>query len=227
MVCNKCKVDYPIEKFDTYFHSGHNKHFTRKICNPCMRIGYKEYKLKVKLLSQPIPVPVIPDDWKQCSCCNKYKCLDDFYHSPKGTAFKNCKECHVINYKKKVIENSKDRGGSERVSYYPNTYVDKYQKEQTFWVMELMGWTYNDNGVWSKEGIKDKDKVWTNVIPTKKKRTGNMTGGRKRLPIHKKVDEVIRDYNEGNNFFDLATIYGCSHTTIRKLIRDYYGKTTG
>ena len=48
MVCNKCKVDCPIEKFDTYFHSTKNKHYTRRICNPCMRLGYREYKLKIK-----------------------------------------------------------------------------------------------------------------------------------------------------------------------------------
>ena len=71
MICSKCKIDCPIEKFDTYFHSTKNKHYTRRICNPCMRIGYREYKLKIK--SQQIPVPVIPDGYKQCSDCNEYK----------------------------------------------------------------------------------------------------------------------------------------------------------
>ena len=88
--------------------------------------------------------------------------------------------------------------------------------------MELMGWTYNDNGVWSREGIKDKNKVWVNIDEkNKKKKGGNRSGGRKRLSIHSKIDDVMRDYKNGNDFFELADIYECSHTTIRKLIKDY------
>ena len=243
-VCNKCLVDKPQDQYYKEFRWG--KYYYKKYCLDCFRKQSRDWKLRNKLkkqelieLPQPKEIiqPKVPelqpvilevtDGYKECCYCKEIKPLINFYHSPKGTPFKNCKQCHVKHYREKIVENNKDKGGSERISYYPNTYVDQYQKEQTFWLMELLGWTYNDNGVWSKEGIKDKNKVWTNVVTTRKKRNVNMTGGRKRLPVHKKVDEVIKDYNNGINFYELGDIYDCSHTTIRKLVKDYYdGKTT-
>jgi Mor family transcriptional regulator len=235
-ICNKCFIDKPQDQYYREFRWG--KYYYKKYCLDCSRKQAREYKLKKdKLIELPqqekIIQPVVPelqpdvfitpDNSKECFTCEVVKPLTDFYHSTRGTTFKNCKQCHVKHYREKIVENNKDKGGSERVSYYPNTYVDQYQKEQTFWIMELMGWTYNDNGVWSKEGMKDKDKVWTNIDETnKKKKYQNYNGGRKILAVHSKIEDVIRDHNNGNNFFDLADIYNCSHTTIRKLIKDYY-----
>ena len=240
-VCTKCSID---KLLDQYFKEERwGKIYYKKYCLVCSKKQIKEWKLRNKLkkkeliqLPQPKEIiqPVVPelqpevlevtDGYKECCYCKEIKPLTNFYHSPKGTPFKNCKKCHVKHYREKIVENNKDKGGSERVSYYPNTYVDKYQKEQTFWLMELLGWTYTD-GIWWKEGIKDKNNNWTNIVKTTKpktKKVNNNSGGRKMLPVHKKVDEVIRDYNKGINFYELGDIYDCSHTTIRKLIKDYY-----
>jgi hypothetical protein len=85
-----------------------------------------------------------------------------------------------------------------------------------------LGWSYTD-GVWWKKGFKTKDKVWECFVETpKQKRKGNNKGGRKVLAIHQQVEQIIKDYEKGMNYFDLADIYKCSHTSIRKLIRDYY-----
>ena len=152
------------------------------------------------------------------------KCLDDFYHSLRGTPFKNCKECHVKHYKDKVIENRKDKGGSERVSYYPNTYVDIYQKEQTFWLMELLGWTYNDNGVWSKEGFKDANKKWNifkETVPAKKKRKRTTVVALKTNRILDSMSEIVEKKANGMSFHELADIYNVSHTTLRAAFRKY------
>jgi Mor family transcriptional regulator len=239
-VCNKCFIDKPQQEYYKEFRWG--KFYYKKYCLDCFRKQARDWKLRNKLKKEQlielpqqekIIQPEVPelqpevlhvqDGYKKCGTCEITKSKEDFYHSPKGTPFKNCKDCHVKNYKEKIVENNKDKGGSERVPYYPNQYADKYQKQQTFWVMELMGWTYNDNGVWSKEGIKDKNKVWKNLIETKRKiKYPNYRGGRKILPVYNKIEEVIKDYNDGNDFYELADIYECSHTTIRKLVKEYY-----
>lgn len=89
--------------------------------------------------------------------------------------------------------------------------------------MKLMGWTYNDNGVWSKEGFKDKNNVWYKFKEKKKLvlRRNNNTG-RKFAKVHNYTEEVIRKHEEGLDFYELSYIYSCSHTTIRKLVKNYY-----
>jgi len=53
-------------------------------------------------------------------------------------------------------EELEENGGSEKISPKPNTYKDKYQKEQTFMVMRILGYTYNEEtGVWTKPGVKE------------------------------------------------------------------------
>ena len=162
MVCSKCKIDVPIEKFDTYFHSTKNKHYTRRICKPCMRIGYREYKSKIK--SQQIPVPVIPDNHKQCGTCNEYKHITDFYLSHAKNPVKMCKTCYKKYHRGKVDEKISINGGSS--SYYadPNKYFDDEQKEQVFSLMKAFGWIFDKStGIWNKPGVKENG-VFINMI---------------------------------------------------------------
>jgi hypothetical protein len=241
-VCNKCNIEKPLDQYFKEIKKSNGRTYYKKYCNDCFRKQSRDWKAKNKVkknqvielpqpkeIIQPVvlklepEVLVIPDGYKECDTCKITKTKIDFYHSQRGKAFKNCKECHVKHYKEKIVDKQKNNGGSERIINKPDTYVDRYQKEQTFWLMELLGWTYNDNGVWSKEGIKDKDKVWTNIkTKPKVKRYINYNGGRKILPVHNKIDEVIQKYNEGIDFYELAYIYGCSHTTIRKIINSHY-----
>ena len=70
---------------------------------------------------------------------------------------------------------------------------------------------------------KTKDKVWECFVEAdKQKRKGHSKGGRKVLLIYQQTEQIIKDHEEGINYFELANIYKCSHTSIRKLIRDYY-----
>jgi hypothetical protein len=122
-------------------------------------------------------------------------------------------------------ENKNACGGSERIPTKCNVYVDIYQKQQTFWLMQLLGWKFNDNGIWSKENIKDETGKWLifNEQP-KKRRYPNHRGGRKILPIHQKKEEIVKQYENGTTPHELSYIYKCSHTSIRKLLRDYYNE---
>jgi hypothetical protein len=96
------------------------------------------------------------------------------------------------------------------------------QQEQTHQFLRLLGWSYT-NGVWWKKGIKTAENVWEGFVETpKRKRIGHSNGGRKVLKIYTMTEQIIKEYEEGQDYFELAHIYNCSHTSIRKLIRDYY-----
>lgn len=221
MVCSKCKVDCPIEKFDTYFHSTKNKHYTRRICNPCMRLGYREYKLKIK--SQQIPVPVIPDNHKQCSTCMEYKHLTDFYLSHAKNPIKICKICHKKYYRKRVDEKISMNGGSS--SYYsdPNKYFDNEQKEQVFSLMVSFGWIFDEStGIWNKPGVKENGVFINMVLQNKPKRAATPGGGRKiKKGVWNSIDKIMKLIEEGHSYSDIADIYCCSHTLIRSVVSNY------
>jgi len=222
MICNKCKVDYPIEKFDTYFHSSKNKHYTRKICNPCMRIGYREYKLKVK--SQQTPVPVIPDDWKQCCDCMVYQPLENYYLNKNKNHIKRCKECHGKMYREYKNQKLIDTGGAD--SYYkePNKYWDEEQKKNVFMVMEALGWIFDEpTGIWNKPGIKENG-VFINIISTdkpKRKRPSVPHGRKIKSGVWNNTDKIVKLIEEGYTYNDVADTFDCSHTTIRLVITKY------
>ena len=94
---------------------------------------------------------------KKCLMCKEYKPTSEYYKNKKtGYYHARCKKCHLEYSNKKLHEYYQKKyetcGGSEKVMAQPNNYTDKYQEAQTHWVMEVMGWKFNDNGVWSKEG---------------------------------------------------------------------------
>lgn len=237
-ICSKCKIEQPETNYYTYWHSTQKKYRTRNICNPCMYKQKKEYKSKIRqektqqieiLVQEEIIQPVQPEleinlfqdntDYKLCKGCNEYKDKVSGFYYIKQTGYYHqlCKVCHNNKSKEATRryyeEKRKNNGGSETISPKPNTYRDEYQKEQTFWIMELMGWTYNDNGVWSKEGIKDKDKNWVK-IPKKEK------GIKKPRPVFD-VQEMLRLRNEGYLFREIGERLGCSKPTVIKYLKKY------
>lgn len=158
------------------------------------------------------------DEYKLCTKCDEFKLLSDFYiHKQTNKHFSICKECQIGSSRvaaKEYWENKrKNNGGSEKVRPRPNMYTDQYQKEQTFWVMELMGWTYNDNGVWSKEGIKDKNKVW-DKIPEVPKVVKVKKGPRPSAVLD--MDKVRELREQGLTFNKIGEIFKVSGTTIIK-----------
>ena len=242
IVCNKCKIEKEDDQYYTYWHSTFKKQYTRKICQECIKKQKKKYKAKIRqeklrmkeILTQPEKVAVIapelqPDPfndnplYKFCKNCNQYKLLTDYYVNKSINGYATwCKVCHNGHTRKKQLEYYQNKyennGGSERVLSKANNFTDEYQKEQTFWIMELMGWTYNENGVWSKEGIKDKDKNWTNVkkVPKKKKEIGI------RKSREYDVDKMKELRESGLYFYEIAKIMKCSKPTVLKLLKIAY-----
>lgn len=225
-ICNKCKNEREDNQYETYFHSTRGKHYTRKICNPCMREGCRLFKQKNKLdkqIPQQIPVPVIPDNTKQCATCMEYKTFDNFYLSHAGNPVKMCKPCYVQYHRNKVEHKYKENGGKDQYYMECDRYTTQEQKDQVFMVMEALGWTYTD-GVWWKEGIKDKNKVWTNITPIVKKerKTRQTNMGRKiKSGVWNNTDKIVKFIEEGYTYFDVADIFDCSHTTIRTVVSRY------
>jgi hypothetical protein len=214
MKCNKCKLEK--ERFDTYWHSTQGKFRTRKICSDCMKKGYREYKIKVKYGSLDEYYNNKPE-YKKCNKCNTWKNLDEGFYKKRSTdyvLYNSCKDCHNKCNRDKTLVRLKEKGGSERVPPKPNTYADPYQKEFVFDFMKVMGWSFNtENGVWYKEGIKDKDNNWVNVIPTERVITKPKTH-----PAHQYADEIIALRNQGMKYSAIGKKYGASISTIQRII---------
>ena len=217
-ICSKCKIERNENEYYTYWHSTQQKYRTRLICVICTREQSKQYKLNRKNKSAVIEEPT-----QTCPQCKKDLPLTSYYESGRGRKGRYCKSCIRKNQNDKNYRKVMSEGGSERVPVQPNKYVDEHQKAQTFMVLERLGWVYNDNGVWSKEGVKTKDNHWLNIIPSgyKKRRPSGILV-RKKHGVYKYIDEIVRQKEEGMTYEDLAYIYCCSHTTLRTIINTHY-----
>jgi uncharacterized protein (DUF433 family) len=186
-----------------------------------MRIGYRDYKLKVK--SQQIPVPVIPDDWKKCSECMEFKPVDQFYLSHAKNPVKMCKVCYKEYYEKKKKTQSELKGGLDTYFKFPNEYTSEIQRKQVFMVMEVCGWIFDKStGIWNKPGLKENG-VFINITPTPKKyKKPSYGGGRKiKSGVWNNVERIVKMLEEGYTYNDVAETFDCSHTTIRSIITNY------
>jgi len=240
--CSKCKLEKPDDKFYTYWHSTQNKYRTRRICTDCTDEQKRQYRLKIKekkeiLIEEPIQEeiiqPVSPEsltdlfkdnpDYKLCRVCNTYLLIEDnFYRYGKDQRPQTlCKICHNRKSKQRTREYYEKRrinnGGSERVITKPNKYTDEYQREQTFWIMKLMGWTFDEEtGVWWKEGIKDKNKQWS-IIKPKPKQQKPQKPKRKIIDINKIIELKKRGFRNTQ----ISDMLDYTQITIRKYLKIY------
>ena len=183
MVCNKCGEDQTIDNFETYFHSNHNKHFTRRICRPCMRIGYKEYKLRVK--EEKRIKHLLVNGGKKCSVCNELKLPDQYYANRTL-----CKECvkHIEREKDRVEREKRDQQrledgiSNKRVPNKPGHYADEIQRTSTHELLTLIGWSYNPiNNLYFKEPLKSATGFWRSIKPNLNNSRVEMNRKRKRI----------------------------------------------
>lgn len=59
MICSKCKIDKPIELYQTYYHSTQQKYRTRRVCNSCFNEQRRKYKESIK--NKKITQPEVPE----------------------------------------------------------------------------------------------------------------------------------------------------------------------
>jgi hypothetical protein len=224
MVCIDCNIDKDEKHFRKYTNPNGSL-IQRRQCYSCLAVRQKAREGKIAQPRAYIKEPEVLEVagvTKKCEECKQVLAVAYFYKSSLGSPFKNCKKCHVRLTQEKVVANKVESGGSTRVPPKCNIFADETQKSQTHQFLKLCGWSYT-NGVWWKKGIKTAENKWERFVEVDKpKRTGHKKGGRKILAIHQQVEQIIKDYEKDINFFELAHIYKCSHTSIRKLIRDYY-----
>ena len=213
-ICRKCNEDLSSNNFATYYHSTQRKYRTRRICNQCISIQKKEYKLRLKqsdsVLITPDPTPTLTPDInsRYCKTCDTIKPITDYYiHT-----LSKCKECcrRIESELNKQIR--KEKGGSEKVLSKPNTYLDEYQRQQTTMVLEALGYTYNEeNGIWYKLPWKTE----TGEFPFIEK-----TGSRHKLELKNKKVTVYNKIDNGIPVHQISTELGIKIGTIYKWLRN-------
>jgi len=244
-ICSKCKIEKGADQYYTYYHSTLKKHYTRGVCQECMKVQSKQVKLKIKerkarlkqeriemievlaeqnKVSTIVPNEVIEDystnpDYKKCKMCEEYKLLSDYYQN-KNTGYYHtrCKTCHLSYSNNKQGE------------YYQTKFQTCGGSERilpkagTFvdiYQEEQVSWLLNligwskDGDIWVKKGIKSV--VNGNIVWDK------ITPAEKKKRVRKgrkvwDVDRIVQLRNEGLLLREIATIMGCSRPTIKKII---------
>ena len=174
IICNKCSIEQPTSNYETYWHSTHQKSYTRKICRTCINEQKRIYRESIRLKKKIQPeVPELqPDpfenhpDYKQCLECKKWKHRTQGYWLSNGKHYRNtCLDCTTVSDKIKRVERRKqeiiDTCGGNDFRVEPNEYTNEVQRDCIFSVMEELGWKFNtENNIWYKEGFKTKDGKW-------------------------------------------------------------------
>jgi hypothetical protein len=240
--CSKCKIDKEASEFYTYWHSKYNKHFIRRTCTSCyikQQINKRnELKLKlqeerkemIQVLTQQIIVepevlelePVVLEG-KKCLLCKENKPISEFYQNKNnGYYHTRCKKCHLEYSNKKLHEYYQKKyetcGGSEKVLNKCGDFTDKFQEAQTVWLLELIGWNRNKDGVFTKKGIKeivDGKIVWPKI--PKKEPVIQLRKSRAELKIND-IKNIVELRNKGLLMREIAVIYNCSKTLIGTIL---------
>lgn len=237
--CSKCKLEKEENQYYTYWHSTQQTYRTRKICNTCMNEQKKRYISKIRQEKIKVEQVIIPEEkvstikqeleidlfknnplYKFCKGCNTYKLIETEYYlyGPNRRPQTVCKICHNAYSKQRSNEYHQERyknnGGSLEIIPKPNCYKDIYQKEQTFWLMNLLGWTFDEElGIWWKDGIKDKFNNWVNV----KKKVKPEKPKRKIIDIN----QIIELKRRGYNLKEISEELNYSVITVRKYLKIY------
>ncbi len=234
--CNKCSIEKLDNEYYTYYHSSQQKWRTRKICNSCMNEGKRKYKesIKMKEIIEPVvleleievinPLSTNPD-YRLCRTCQEYVHIDGFYkYKARGIIFKEYLDCRKCCNKKESDKRKEERqewkentGGSDRIRNEIGVFEDDYQKEQTYMVMEVLGYTYSEEcGHFLKPGVKEyvDGKLKFYKVNKQKFRVGQ------------KIDYNTPEWTEIYNLYmlgncsqkQLSKKYGVSTATINKYI---------
>jgi hypothetical protein len=213
-ICSKCKETKPDNEFYTYYHSTQKKERTRKVCQTCVAIQKKEYKQLIKHLKNN---PKHNPNMRKCTSCKEYKDLETCFYKTKTAYQIVCKDCRKEDDRIKRLKELSEIGGSERFCKQPNEYVDEFQREQVFMVMEMLGWTF-EGTTWYKPGIKEKDGTWPKVKPPiiEPKIRQPKKGRKLNMP-----KEVLLEYREdGLSFREIGKLYGVSGPAIIQKLKE-------
>jgi hypothetical protein len=210
-ICTKCKIEKELDQYYKYYHSTQQKWRVRGECSDCF------YKTRLKRKNPNLYYEKNPD-YKKCKICNEWKLLDDFYFHSRvtGVRFTYCKLCQKESDRIKQETELENKGGSSKIKNKPNNYYDKYQKEQTFAVMQVLGYIYyEDKGIWLKPGVKelvDGKIVFPNIVKENKV-------GIYRAKVTSSKLELMKEYRrQGHSYNKIADLLDMSDTTVFKYL---------
>lgn len=177
-----------------------------------------------------------------CNLCSTDKPETEFekyWHSTfkKFYTRKQCRECMYArarewkrNNKKKMI---KEEIVDTRETYVklmddmtsldyrekPNTYINDTQKELVFYMMKnFFKWTWNeDTGIWSKDGVKDKNNKW--LIFNEKTKYKQIRKPRRKFTLEDKlkiVEQVEQFKKMKWSYVKMSDYLGVSDTVLFK-----------
>lgn len=206
--CSKCDTFKPDDQYQTYYHSTHKKFRTRKVCTVCYYEQKKQYRIRKKTEK------TIKLGYLYCQDCQQYLPPESFYKALKC----RCKECQKYKESIERAEYRAENGGSAKVRMYPNEYVDEYQKAQTFEVMNVLGYTYNEeNGVWFKLPWKTPDGKFPLIKPyVKKYKVTNIITKCNKDQYHSKVMYM---HSNGMGYKEIADKLGINALTVYKWLK--------
>ena len=165
-------------------------------------------------------------DFKTCTKCKELKHIDEYYfhQRSKGIRFAECIECQKEKDRLDHEQYLENNGGHDRILTKPNQYMDEIQRNQTFQVMELLGYTFDEElGTWFKEGVKtleEDSKIKFHFLRyTRRPYRGK----------GKKISQLLRDRiilyrKKGYSMGKISLITGVSDSSICKIIKEYEEK---
>jgi len=218
-VCSKCGIERQDNEYSGYFHIRHQKYYIRGVCNHCMRLNSKLYKLKLKeqkqLLEQvpekeKIVQPVVPNEEldgnllsRSCRFCSRELPLRFFRKTTNGLSTK-CNDCFSR-------------------TEVPFKFNKTYEEQFTYMFLKSIGWEYSDeHEIWWKKGIKDVHNNWTIIPPppppTPKVEPINIYK-QKINNVNSNIEDVLNMKNNRIPIKEIAQKYELSIPTIRKIIK--------
>lgn len=214
-VCTKCNIEKELDQYYKYYHSTQLKWRVRGECTDCY------YKTRLKRKNPDLYYKENPE-YKKCKTCSTWKLQDEFHFHSRvtGVRFTSCKECQKETDRIKYQEELEDNGGSSKIASKPNVYKDRFQKEQTFMVMQVLGYIYDEGtGIWTKPGVKelvDGKLVFPMVDKNKS------LGGYNQKITTRKVEQMLEYRQLGYSYNKIAEKLDISDTTVFKYLN---GKT--
>jgi len=214
-VCTKCEKEKELDQYQKYFHSSQQKWRVRGECTDCY------YKTRLKRKNPNLYYENHPD-YKKCKTCSTWKLVDEFHFHSRvtGLRFTECKLCQNEKDKIKYQQELEENGGSIKVPAKPNNYKDKWQKEQTFMVMEVLGYIYDEGtGIWTKPGVKEL--INGKIVFSKINK--NRTLGKYNSKVATNKVQLMKELRDkGLSYNKIADILDISDTTVFKYLN---GKT--
>jgi hypothetical protein len=212
MICNKCKIDKEINNFQVYWHSTHQKSYTRKECTECLyTIRNKKRREKTLLKNDPSHIFKDNPNYKKCYRCSNYNELSS-YLAKTGHRYSYCYDCRLKESRDDAEQELIDTMGGYNFYQKPNKYYNDLQKQGVFNIMKALNWQFNEEkGIWFKSGIKDENNNWVNL-------NKKIVSKTKFKPTPEIIEKAINLRKKGKTKLEIAIELNCGETSVYKIL---------